>query len=335
MGQVSASPPATVPFFHLDDCHARRVIQVVRCILATEVAEQSFGMLIDGRLTMKALRACRRIRLDEDYDEIAKYTGPSQDTISMFRSLREQFDLSHVLIKASSAERFQRSTVQPSSADFQRGLLDLVVSMVHDLAINIFGELHRFKYQNTPHQGLERALLPDFRHPKYLQSYLYPHGPTELVGYWMETRLFGGVVVFEHGNPPGEVSINPQPLPVFLCILYTCSKVPYFNRTQPGVPWIHFPYEGIMRMSDKQLDAFTQLAFTTSPVSDPAAVSDLLPFKAEPDVQYVDSFDAYEFGLFRNYFEHNPPPNISRFSCTSMGRNVTYPDWLREYLKKS
>lgn len=204
--------------------------------------------------------------------------------------------------------------------------------MVHDLAVSIFEELHRSKYQNTPHQGPERALLPDFRHPKYLQSYLYPHGPIELVGYWIETRLFGGVVVFEHGNPPGEVSINPQPLPVFLCILYTCSKVPYFNRTQPGAPWIHFPYEGIMRMSDKQLDAFTQLAFTTSPVSNAAAVSDLLP---EPDVQYVDSFDAYEFGLFRNCFEHNPPPNISRFSCTAMGRNVTYPDWVREYLKKS
>ncbi|EER25567.1 hypothetical protein D8B26_000121 [Coccidioides posadasii str. Silveira] len=185
MGEVSASPPTTVPFFHLDDCHARRVIQALRRILATEVAEESFSMLIDGRLTMKALRACRRIRLGEDYDEIAKYTGPSQDTISMFRSLREQFDLSHVLIKASSAERFQRSAVQPSSADFQRGLLDLVVSMVHDLAVSIFEELHRSKYQTTPHQGPERALLPDFRHPKYLQSYLYPHGPIELVGYWM------------------------------------------------------------------------------------------------------------------------------------------------------
>ncbi|KMP05665.1 hypothetical protein CIRG_05346 [Coccidioides immitis RMSCC 2394] len=300
-GEVSASPPTTVPFFHLDDCHARRVIQALRRILATEVAEESFSMLIDGRLTMKALRACRRIRLGEDYDEIAKYTGPSQDTISMFRSLREQFDLSHVLIKASSAERFQRSDVQASSADFQRGLLDLVVSMVHDLAVSIFEELHRSKYQNTPHQGPERALLPDFRHPKYLQSYLYPHGPIELVGYWMETRLFGGVVVFEHGNPLGE----------------------------PGAPWIHFPYEGIMRMSDKQLDAFTQLAFTISPVSDAAAVSNLLPFKAEPDAQYVDSFDAYKFGLFRNCFERNPPPNISRFSCTAMGRNVTYPDWVR------
>ncbi|PGH07036.1 hypothetical protein GX51_02076 [Blastomyces parvus] len=302
MGEACTSPPTTVPFFHLDDGHARRVIQTLRLILATEVAEESFGMLIDGRLTAKALRACRRIRLGEDYDELAKYTGPSQGAVSMFRSLREQLDLSHVLIKASSAERLQRSAVQPSSADFQRGLLDLVASMVHDLAVSIFEELHRSKYQNTPHRGPERAELPDFRHPKYLQSYLYPHGPIELVGYWMETRLFGGVVFFEHGDPLGE----------------------------PGAPWIHFPYGGIMRMSSKQLDAFTQLAFTTSPMSDAPAASNLLPFKAEPDAQYVDSFDAYKFGLFRNCFEHNPPPNISRYSCTAMGKNVAYTDWVRE-----
>ncbi|KAK2799077.1 hypothetical protein FQN50_008583 [Emmonsiellopsis sp. PD_5] len=283
MVEVSTSPHTTVPFFHLNDCHARRVIQALRRILATEVAEESFGMLIDGRLTMKALRACRRVRLGEDYDEIAKYTGPSQDTISMFRSLREQLNLSHVLIKASSAERFQRSDILPSSAEFRRGLLDLVVSIVHDLAVSIFEELHQSKYQNTPHQGAEPPLLPDFRHPKYLQSYSYPHGPIEL----------------------------------------------------PGAPWIHFPHKGIMRMADNQLDAFTQLAFTTSPASDTAVLNDLLPFRAEPDAQYVDSFDAYKFGLFRNCFEHNPPPNISRFNCTAIGRNVTYLEWVQEYPKKS
>ncbi|WEW61300.1 hypothetical protein PRK78_006790 [Emydomyces testavorans] len=294
------SAPTTIPFFHLDDCHARLVIQALRHILAREVAEESFGMLIDGRLTMEALEECRRIRLGEDHDEIAKYTGPSQDAISTFHSLREQLDLSQ------SAERFQRSAVQPSSEEFQRGLLDLVVSMVHDLAVRIFEELHQSKYQNTPHIGSGRVLVPDFRHPKYNRFYLYPHGPMELVGYWMEKRLFGGVVVFEHGNPPGE----------------------------PGAPWIHFPYEGIMQMSDKQLDAFTQLAFTTSPMFD-VAVSDILPFKAELGAKVVASFDAYELGLFRNHFEHHPPPNISRYSCTALGRNVTYPDWLLEYLKKS
>lgn len=35
------------------------------------------------------------------YDEIPKYTGPTNETRTMFRLLREQFDPSHVLLKAS------------------------------------------------------------------------------------------------------------------------------------------------------------------------------------------------------------------------------------------
>lgn len=78
--------------------------------------------------------------------------------------------------------------------------------MIHDLAISIFEGLHGSRYQNKPHEGPENPVHPDFRHPKYVHSRVYPRGPIELVGYWIEMRLFGGVVVFEHGNPPGEVS---------------------------------------------------------------------------------------------------------------------------------
>lgn len=74
--------------------------------------------------------------------------------------------------------------------------------MVHDLAVNIYEELHPLP---APTASTEPA-LPDFSHPKYLNYRAYPRGPVDLVGYWAEMRIFGGVVVFEHGNPPGEVS---------------------------------------------------------------------------------------------------------------------------------
>ena len=95
--------------------------------------------------------------------------------------------------------------LDPSCRDFKSALLGLVASMIHDLAVSVFEHLHGSKYSNKPHPGVERPTLPDFRHSKYLRARSYPRGPIELVGYWMETRIFGGVVVFEHGNPPGEV----------------------------------------------------------------------------------------------------------------------------------
>lgn len=76
-----------------------------------------------------------------------------------------------------------------------------------------------------------------------------------------------------------------------------------------------------MRLSDAKLDAFTELAFSNSPVglfgSDPddAAVSSVLPFQRDPDSHVVDSYDAYRFGLFRNEFEHVSPPAITISTC--------------------
>lgn len=77
--------------------------------------------------------------------------------------------------------------------------MDLMAIMVHDLAANRYEELHPL-----PTNSIEPT-LPDFSHPKYLNYRTYPRGAADLVGYWAELRIFGGVVVFEHGNPPEEV----------------------------------------------------------------------------------------------------------------------------------
>lgn len=93
--------PVTVPFFHLNHSHAQILSQVFRRILATRLAEDSFAMLIDGRLTLDALMECRQLGLDDDFNDILNYSGPTEESITLFRSLREQFDPLHVSIKAS------------------------------------------------------------------------------------------------------------------------------------------------------------------------------------------------------------------------------------------
>lgn len=87
-----------------------------------------------------------------------------------------------------------------------------------------------------------------------------------------------------------------------------------------------------MKLSNRQLDAFTQLAFVESPMSDSIA-RDVLPFTVQEDAHTVESRDAFELGLFRNLFEHVPPPNISRWECVK--RNISYPDWILEELRRS
>jgi hypothetical protein len=55
-----------------------------------------------------------------------------------------------------------------------------------------------------------RALQPphytlDFYHGAYMLYQEYPHGVLNMVGYWMETRVFGGVLLVEHDDLDCEV----------------------------------------------------------------------------------------------------------------------------------
>lgn len=151
----------------------------------------------------------------------------------------------------------------------------------------------------------------------------------ELVGYWMEMRVFGGVPVFEHGNPPGEVN--------FLFYILSSERLflilIFYMLVKPTAAWIHFPFRGVVQLSDLQLDYFARLGSPSA--LEPLLVdASALRFLPEDEARKAQTQDTYELGLFRNIYEHTPPPPINnQFRCVR--RDVTYPDWFLEELKKS
>ncbi len=49
----------------------------------------------------------------------------------------------------------------------------------------------------------------DFCHQEYRRLELYPSGLLNVVGYWAEDQLFGGVVLFDRGESGLEVGWHP------------------------------------------------------------------------------------------------------------------------------
>ena len=45
----------------------------------------------------------------------------------------------------------------------------------------------------------------DFYHTRYKRYEYYPLGLLSVVGYWAETQIFGGVLLFDHGDSDLEV----------------------------------------------------------------------------------------------------------------------------------
>lgn len=67
------------------------------------------------------------------------------------------------------------------------------------------------KLKSLPEKSIYRRALPPptlFWNGKYVDSSRYPNGLADVVGYWAETQIFGGVVLFDRGESEEEVSNN-------------------------------------------------------------------------------------------------------------------------------
>jgi hypothetical protein len=96
----------------------------------------------------------------------------------------------------------------------------MLVVAYHDTTALLFisadGGLHQRKVVVPPPSSAitdpflrppDPSLYPvDFYHPGYNNWQQYPRGIPDMVGYWAEAQLFGGVVLFDRGESGVEVS---------------------------------------------------------------------------------------------------------------------------------
>ena len=80
----------------------------------------------------------------------------------------------------------------------------------------------------------------DIYHDRYRRLEQYPSGLLNVVGYWAETQLFGGVVLFDRGESGLEVGWHPWIFVLFLH-LETNSMLTIARPTVPSfirrIPW--------------------------------------------------------------------------------------------------
>jgi hypothetical protein len=59
-----------------------------------------------------------------------------------------------------------------------------------------------YDYTQHPHYPV------NLYHKLYLGYSFYPYGLLDVVGYWTETQIFGGVVLFGHDESGSEVEFH-------------------------------------------------------------------------------------------------------------------------------
>ncbi|KAI5776262.1 hypothetical protein EDC01DRAFT_636897 [Geopyxis carbonaria] len=119
-------------------------------------------------------------------------TSPTADSLSLSAAFVAAFQPSSLSFDTIVLQDFAAAAA--NTADYDLCLLNLLAQAIHNLAATLWREFHP---DVTPPQ--------EFTNEVYTAWERYPAGHAALVGYWAETRVFGGVVAFDH-TPDGGVT---------------------------------------------------------------------------------------------------------------------------------
>jgi len=104
--------------------------------------------------------------------------------------------------------------------------MEIIAILCHDIAVDLYikyeGGIHKPDPANArrkpPPELSPGLILPptpplpaEFFHPYYQDWEQYPNGVADVVGYWAEYRLFGGVILFDRGESGTEVIAASHP----------------------------------------------------------------------------------------------------------------------------
>jgi hypothetical protein len=105
-------------------------------------------------------------------------------------------------------EAFRKTS--PQSKEFYLRLLELLAVSCHKFAVEIFQlddvtQRHKIydAWRDSPRDMTKWDSFRDptvFSHGPYIAVDQYPNGAADSVGYWVEARTFGSVVVFDRGE---------------------------------------------------------------------------------------------------------------------------------------
>ncbi|KAL2282383.1 hypothetical protein FJTKL_10986 [Diaporthe vaccinii] len=124
------------------------------------------------------------------------------------QKLRSEFDVYILLFPSQLLRDFQDA--RPGTKEHALSLIELLARSCHQLAVLIFQlndgvhkhalyEAWRDAPNVDPRERVTKKPPSAFSNTVYHFYEQYPNGLADVVGYWAESKIFGGVVVFDRG----------------------------------------------------------------------------------------------------------------------------------------
>ncbi|KAG6356487.1 hypothetical protein INS49_015875 [Diaporthe citri] len=203
---------------HLGIEHLQPLRRALINFLSAPITEFTCAQIIDGQPTSDVYATDHYVRdglAVSDHEELCP--GSKEKA----RAFRTDFNVLDPVLGPKILQAYQETL--PASIAWKLRLLELVTSACHDIAVHLYqmdGGVHKHweheeflaeKLESLPEKSLDRKVLPLptlFWNGRYVDSSRYPNGLADVVGYWAETQIFGGVILFDRGESEEEMSNN-------------------------------------------------------------------------------------------------------------------------------
>ncbi|KAH7212023.1 hypothetical protein DER44DRAFT_838153 [Fusarium oxysporum] len=234
------------------------------------------------------------------------------------REFSNQFDLSQLQIKFKTIKAFEDAL--PGSEQFSLRLIELVAVACHEIGAHLF-DLDEGAHKHKVYEEWRQTVLEEkerrvesqryydpppiaFCHRAYRYPEQYPKGLADVAGYWAESKILGGVVLFDRGETEQE-----------------CNAMWIHGDLIRGPRTLYSP-------TKEQFDALTR--FLTNPLEEGLTC----PFPIHgasvnrPRWHPYHAFAYYH--IFRDRYERKLPPNPPQPGCVEDGMDWPELDDRRE-----
>lgn len=197
-------------------------------ILALPVARNTYAQIIDGNPTKMPYSEGNKISQSGtgETNSVSGNSEPTDRALQEYEKIRKAFVPENLLIDlkvrvSSLIVLLSRPNSKKLAQEYQNTLsgcrdnslrlLQIAAASVNALARKIYLDFH-LDIDIKPSKPLGRHYITDefyvnFYHTSYRQFKRYPFGLLDVVGYWAEMELFGGVLLFEREESSSHVRL--------------------------------------------------------------------------------------------------------------------------------
>ncbi|KAF5558750.1 hypothetical protein FPHYL_7341 [Fusarium phyllophilum] len=185
--------------------HCQILDRAIRNVLSTELAKFTYAQIIDGLPTAdvawdRRLPGIMGEHIINDHETLCP------GALEKAHQYYKEWDPSSLKFAPETLKAFQ--IAEPASKSFNVRLVELVAVSLHQIAVWLHklelhlhqGDIDAVTYWEMPLSETMVRFPPGptlFSHHDYLDDDIYPEGVADMVGYWAEDRILGGVTVFD------------------------------------------------------------------------------------------------------------------------------------------